>query len=253
MLISKIIVVTGMLTMDLKPLAEQELMIVSADKREVISSCITDAEGNFRCDLKEKNVSFPLHLLAKIRTDSLVTVVYRKLSVENNPVSINLRSSDFLKMTVHPEVFKTDSTYVRFEIKAIKIAGVPSGLSRFLEKSGTKPVLAVFYEHFIPSGNSFIILLKKGSYLICATREKLYDESVISYKRPGGWSNPTTISDTLKSKDKINQANNLALIEGLDYATVHKLQLEFKGLPAKKNKGIYKLILKNNFSVTIRK
>lgn len=139
--------INGILLLDGQPLANQDILLISADMARFLGSCATGPDGRFTCALSPRAAPAAVVVLAKVKA-SVVTVLYQAVEVpQAAPVEFRVDSqADFVTVTGSVDTAAGEPPHLNVFINPVMIHGIPERLQHFFNQKAKGVVDGHFIE-----------------------------------------------------------------------------------------------------------
>jgi hypothetical protein len=170
-LITNMMILTGLLSIDGKPVADQEVMLVDADNIEVLEVCKTDAAGHFAMECGTVPDGHAMSLLAKFRQGEIATIeaVHVSATPANQEFKIDLHTADLIAVSGKAVAKKLKPFSFELTIDLKSIAGIPDKLVPLFNMASRKSKFSCFHRRQI-TDHQFKVLVKPGTITLGGER-----------------------------------------------------------------------------------
>ncbi len=161
--LAKIYMLTGFLTLNGQALNNQQILIIAQGR--VIQVSTTDTTGHFTCKTSEKEVQ----VIAKIRTDSVVTVHTQAVALpQKQPLRIDINMHhDFYKVDIEVKSKVGFPKLLDIQLNLTNIIGIAPQWNQHFNASSPRTRSSSYYQKTIRSSRH-TLWLKKGTYRVNA-------------------------------------------------------------------------------------
>jgi hypothetical protein len=158
--------INGILLLDDQPLADQDILLLSADMARFLGACATGPDGRFTYALPARATPAAVVVMAKVKA-SVVTVLYQAIEVpQAAPVEFRVDShKNFVTMTGSVDTAAGWPPLLNVFLNPVMIYGVPERLQRFFNQKAKGVVDGHFIETTIREP-AFAFRVVPGVYAI---------------------------------------------------------------------------------------
>jgi hypothetical protein len=154
------------LSVDHQPIENQNIQVIDAEADSVLYSGNTDSTGNFHWEFSEKFGGKKVYVLAKIRTEKILTSELEEiiLSSKGNKCSFNIISDSLHPINVQLKGQQGVPEGFSLHIHPIEVSGIPKNIMPYLSSDGNN--ILSFYHYQYYDSPLIKLNIKKGNYSV---------------------------------------------------------------------------------------
>jgi hypothetical protein len=158
--------INGVLLLDNQPLADQDILLISADMALFLGACTTGPGGRFNCALPARAALAAVVVLAKVKA-GVVAMLYQAIEVpQTAPVEFRVDShGNFVTVTGSVDTAAGWPPHLNVFLNPVMIDGIPEQLQRFFNQKAKGVVDGHFIETTIREP-AFTFRVVPGVYAI---------------------------------------------------------------------------------------
>jgi hypothetical protein len=158
--------INGILLLDGQPLADQDILLISADMERFLGACATGPDGRFTYALSAHAAPAAVVVLAKVKA-SVATVLYQAVEVpQAAPVEFRVDSQrNFVTVTGSVDTTAGWPPHLNVFLNPVMIDGIPEQLQRFFRQKAKGVVGGYLIETAIREP-AFALRVVPGVYAI---------------------------------------------------------------------------------------